>query len=93
VRAATVMLAVICGAAAPGSSSNPVGRALPLAAPPLPLDEQGMPMRSLSDDELFRLLVGMSAGNGGAAMLLASCHAAGAPYGSEAWRISIMRRP
>jgi hypothetical protein len=52
-----------------------------------------MPTRSLSDDELFRLLVGMSAGNGVAAMLLASCHAAGAPFGSEAWRTCIMRRP
>jgi hypothetical protein len=92
-RAAAIMLALTCCASAPGPTSEPTHRSVPLASPGLPLDEHGIPTRALSDDELFRLLIGMSSVNGGAAMLLARCHAAGAPYGSEAWRICIMRRP
>jgi hypothetical protein len=87
------MLALTCCAAASGPSSEPAHGSKPLASPSLPLDEHGIPTRALSDDELFRLLIGMSSVNEGAAMLLARCHSAGAPYRSEGWRTCIMRRP
>lgn len=58
----------------------------------LPLDADGIPMRPLSDDELFRLLVALSSRNEPAAMLLAACHARGRPHGHPDWRDCIVSR-
>lgn len=60
--------------------------------PDLPLDADGIPMRPLSDDELFRLLVALSSHNEPTAMLLAACHASGTPYGHPGWRDCIVSR-
>jgi len=60
--------------------------------PDLPLDADGIPMRPLSDDELFRLLIALSSHNEPAAMLLAACHASGRPYGHPGWRDCIVSR-
>jgi hypothetical protein len=54
--------------------------------PDLPLDRDGLPTRPLSDAELYRLLLALSAVNQPAAARITACHAAGTPYGHPAWR-------
>ena len=56
----------------------------------LPLDLAGVPTRPLTDDELYRLLVALSARNEPAAVLLAHCHAAGLGAGTPGWRHCIV---
>jgi hypothetical protein len=67
--------------------------ALPQSFPPLPsdlpLNADGVPSRPLTDDELHRLLLSLSARNDAAAVLLARCHAAGQGYGAPGWRACI----
>lgn len=58
---------------------------------PLPLDADGVPLRPLSDGELFRLLVYLSNRLEAAAVRLARCHAEGTPYGAPGWRACVER--
>lgn len=63
----------------------------PWASPELPLDAEGIPTRQLTDEELFRLLVALSAHSQPATALLARCHGRGLPYGHPDWRSCILR--
>lgn len=78
-----------------GVSIAPAALAEPYPHPPLPSDlpltEEGVPGRPLADEELYRLLVALSARNDPAAALLAACHAEGAQYGTARWRECITR--
>ena len=47
--------------------------------PDLPLDRDGIPTRPLSDAELYRLLLALSAVNQPAAARIVACHVAGTP--------------
>ena len=87
-----VAVAFLCGVAAPPERSP--SRAPPASLPAdLPLDMAGVPTRLLTDDELYRLLVALSARNEPATMLLARCQAAGASAGTPGWRDCIMFEP
>lgn len=60
--------------------------------PDLPLTDEGVPTRSLTDNELCRVLVATSARNDAVAALLLGCHSEGMPYESPGWRACIERR-
>ena len=62
----------------------------PRASPELPLDAEGIPTRQLTDEELFQLLLVLSAHNQPAAALLTRCHAQGIAYGHPNWRTCVM---
>ena len=69
------------------SLNDPAKFSLPADLPTdLPLDPDGIPTRALNDDELWRLLLAMSAKNEAAAALILRCHIGGTPYGHPAWR-------
>ncbi len=72
--------------------SPATAQSYPLLPPDLPLTEDGVPTKPLNDDELYRLLLALSARNDAAAGLLAGCHSEGAPYGSTGWRACVERR-
>jgi hypothetical protein len=62
------------------SLNDPAKFSLPADLPTdLPLDPDGIPTRALNDDELWRLLLGMSARNEAAAALILRCHIGGTP--------------
>lgn len=74
-----------------GSQPRAVGVVLGDDGRPLPLDADGVPLRPLSDGELFRLLVYLSNQLEAAAVRLARCHAEGTPYGTLGWRACVER--
>jgi hypothetical protein len=98
--AVLVSLAVLVGTPAGAATTDgwtPDGTAAARTRPPglpsdLPLDHAGVPTRPLADEELFRLLVALSATNEAAAALLVRCHAAGTPFGNPGWRECVMAR-
>ena len=90
-----VVLALLCGAAAPDDTARPRPTGPVLARPltGLPLDADGIPTRPLNDEELHRLLLALSATNASATTLLTRCHAEGKPYGANGWRTCIDQHP
>lgn len=91
---AVCVVAATAQAIPSGAGLVPIEAGWPAPWPPpgLPLDADGIPTRPLTDDELFRLLVALSARNQPAVELLARCHAAGTPHGHPGWRACILTR-
>ncbi|WP_149539294.1 hypothetical protein [Siccirubricoccus phaeus] len=58
----------------------------------IPLNADGVPARSLSDPELFRLLLHLSRFLDEASLRLALCHASGVPFGDPGWRACVEGR-
>lgn len=58
---------------------------------PIPLDAEGVPLRRLSDAELFRLLLHLSRTMEAATALLIRCHALGLSHTTPGWRACIER--
>jgi hypothetical protein len=86
---------VLAGAAPPEPDRRHLSPFPPLVlgddGRPLPLDDRAIPLRPLSDGELFRLLVALSPLLGAATARLARCHAEGTPFGSPEWRACVER--